>query len=68
MIQVVQYVFRLHKRLVVADLSHYIILVHFLTFSITLGKLRLAIWDTSFWPNLDTMDLKTYPKTYSGNF
>ena len=39
--------------------------------SITHGKLRLAIWDTSFWTfcsNLDTRDLETYPRTYSGHF
>ena len=40
-------------------------------YSITHDKLRLAIWDTSFWTfwsNLDTRDLETYPRTYSGNF
>ena len=33
-------------------------------------KLRLAIWDTFgiFGSNLDTRDLKTYPRTYSGHF
>ena len=38
---------------------------------ITHDKLRLAIWDTSFWTfgsNLDTRDLETYPRTYSGHF
>ena len=39
-------------------------------YSITHGKLRLAIWDTFglFWSNLDTRDLETYPRTYSGHF
>ena len=40
-------------------------------YSIMHGKLRLAIWDTSFWTfwsNLDTRDLETYPRTYSGHF
>ena len=39
-------------------------------YSIAIGKLRLAIWDTSFWTwsNLDTRDLETYPRTYSGHF
>ena len=40
-------------------------------YSITNGKLQLAIWDTSFstfWSNLDTRDLETYPRTYSGHF
>ena len=39
--------------------------------TITGGNLQLAIWDTSFWTflsNLDTVDLETYPKTYSGQF
>ena len=39
--------------------------------ALTIGKLQFAIWDTSFWTflsNLDTRDLKTYPKTYSGHF
>ena len=32
---------------------------------------ELAIWDTSFGlfgSNLDTRDLETYPRTYSGHF
>ena len=40
-------------------------------YSITCGKLQLAIWGTSFWTfgsNLDTRDLETYPRTYSGHF
>ena len=40
-------------------------------YSIMHGKLRLAIWDTSFWTfwsNLDTRDLETYPRTYFGHF
>ena len=40
-------------------------------YSIARGKLRLAIWDTSFGlfgSNLDTRDLETYPRTYSGYF
>ena len=40
-------------------------------YSIACGKLRLAIWDTSFYTfcsNLDTRDLDTYPRTYSGHF
>ena len=40
-------------------------------YSIRCGKLRLAIWYTSFWTfwsNLDTKDLETYPRTYSGHF
>ena len=40
-------------------------------YSITHGKLKLAIWNTSFCTflsNLDTRDLETYPRTYSGHF
>ena len=41
-------------------------------YSIAWGKLQLAIWDTSFWTFLaqilDTRDLETYPRTYSGHF
>ena len=40
-------------------------------YSIAHDNLRLAIWDTSFWTfwsNLDTKDLETYPRTYSGHF
>ena len=40
-------------------------------YSIVHGKLGLAIWYTSFWtfwPNLDTRDIETYPRTYSGHF
>ena len=40
-------------------------------YSIAHDKLRLAIWDTSFGlfgSNLDTKDLETYPRTYSGHF
>ena len=40
-------------------------------YSIMHGKLRLAIWDTSFrtfGSNLDVRDLETYPRSYSGHF
>ena len=40
-------------------------------YSITHSKLQLAIWDISFGlfgSNLDTRDLETYPRTYSGHF
>ena len=41
-------------------------------YSVPIGKLQLAIWETSFWTfvlsNLDTRDLETYPRTYYGHF
>ena len=40
-------------------------------YSIVHDKLWLAIWYTSFWifwSNLDTRDIETYPRAYSGHF